>query len=113
MATASRGIERDIEALRKDIAALASSVNQLANGAADAQTSLRKGAQKAANGAIHAGEEFMSDFGNLGSHSAEVASEMAQTAMSTVAGQIKRNPMAAVVAALGLGFIVGVIGHNR
>jgi ElaB/YqjD/DUF883 family membrane-anchored ribosome-binding protein len=48
----------------------------------------------------------------LGSDTAEAAADAAQAGMATLESQIKRNPMSAVLVALGIGFVVGIIGRK-
>jgi ElaB/YqjD/DUF883 family membrane-anchored ribosome-binding protein len=113
MATSpEKSVERDIQALRKDVSALAESIRQLAADSTDIHGSIRKSVGKGLNGAAHAGEDFVSDAAKLGKDTAHVAEKAAETGLSMVAGEIKRNPFVAVIAALGVGFLAGV-GQRR
>ncbi len=107
-----KSVERDIQALRDDVSALADSIKQLASDSADIHSSIKKSMGKSLNGAARAGEEFVSDAAKLGKDSAHAAENMAESALTMVADEIKRNPFMAVVAALGVGFLAG-IGQRR
>jgi ElaB/YqjD/DUF883 family membrane-anchored ribosome-binding protein len=105
MASATKTVEDDIQALRQDVAALAQSVGDIV---ASTAAAAEKGVNKGMNGAARAGHEFMSDAAKLKSHSANAAGEMAGEATSFIAGEIKRNPFMAVAAALAIGFVAGI-----
>jgi ElaB/YqjD/DUF883 family membrane-anchored ribosome-binding protein len=103
MASATKTLEDDIQALRQDVAALAGSIGDMVSGTAAAA---QKSANKGMNGAARAGQEFMSDAAKF---SANAAGEMTSEATSFLAGEIKRNPFMAVGAALALGFVAGIV----
>ncbi len=107
MASETKNLEQDIQALRADVAALADSIGRIVSGAADAKTAAQNGLGEGLDGAARAGRDFLSDAARLKSHSADVAGETAGDAASALAGEIKRNPFMAVAAALFVGFIVG------
>ena len=106
MASATKTLEDDVQALRQDVAALAVSIGDMVSGTAAAA---QKSANKGMNGAARAGQEFMSDAAKLKQHSANAAGEVASEATSFLAGEIKRNPFMAVGAALALGFVAGIV----
>jgi ElaB/YqjD/DUF883 family membrane-anchored ribosome-binding protein len=109
MASATKTVEDDIQALRQDVAALTQSVGDIvASTAAAAQ----KGVNNGLNGAARAGHEFISDAARLKEHSANAAGEAASEATSFIAGEIKRNPFMAVAAALAIGFVAGIVRHR-
>ena len=112
MASTTKTVEEDIQALRTDIAALADSISQIASGAANAGKAAKKGVDKGLNGAASAGHDFMADAGRLTGHSAEAAEEAASNVTSLLAGEIKRNPFVAVAVALGVGFVAGIVQHR-
>jgi ElaB/YqjD/DUF883 family membrane-anchored ribosome-binding protein len=108
MTSATKTVEGDIQALRADIAALAESVGQMISGAGEAKQAARNGVEEGLNGAARAGRDFISDAGKLKSHSVHAAGEAASDATSLLSGEIKRNPLVAVAAALCVGFIAGI-----
>ena len=112
MASTTKTVEEDIQALRTDIAALADSIGQIASGATNAGKAAKNGVDKGLNGAADAGHQFMADAGRLTGHSADAAEEVAGNVTSLLAGEIKRNPFVAVAVALGVGFVAGIAQHR-
>ncbi len=112
MASATKTIEEDIQALRGDVAALAESIGQMASGAAAAKAAVKNGVDEGLDGAARAGREFLSDAAKIKSHSARAAEEAASDVTSMLAGEIKRNPFMAVAVALGVGFVAGIVQHR-
>ena len=110
--TPERDLQKDIEAIRADIAALTDTVGKLANEAIKAQAAFGKNAKAAARGASRVGEEMWEETQQLGADAAEAAADAAQAGVASLESQIKRNPMSAVLIALGIGFVVGILGHK-
>ena len=110
--TPEKDLQHDIEAIRADIAALTDAVGKLASEAVKAQAAIAKDMKKAAKNAGHVGAEMWEDTVQLGSDTADAAADAAHAGMATLESQIKRNPMSAVLVALGIGFVVGLIGHK-
>jgi ElaB/YqjD/DUF883 family membrane-anchored ribosome-binding protein len=111
MAT-EKDFQKDMDALRADLAALADTVNRLATETADVHATVKKNFKKAAKRAAGVGEQFAEDAKHLGDHAAEAASDAAAAGMATLEDQIKRHPMTAVLGALGVGFLLGVMGRK-
>jgi hypothetical protein len=109
MATTSKTVEEDIQALRGDVAELAKSVSAIVSGAVNGA---EKGSHKGVNGAARAGNHFASDAAGLTSHAAEAAEGAVADVTSLLAGEIKRNPFVAVAAALCVGFVAGISQHR-
>ena len=108
--TPEKDLQTDLEAIRADIAALSESVGKLANEASKAQAAMAKTVRKAAKGAAGVGEEMWDEAAHLGHDTAEAAADAAHAGMSNLEKQIKQNPVSSVLIALGIGFVVGVIG---
>ncbi len=113
MATApERDLEKDVEAIRADIAALTDTVGKLAAEAVKAQAAFGKSAKAAAKGAARVGEEMWDETKQLGADASDAANDAVQAGVASLESQIKRNPVNAVLVALGIGFIVGLIGRK-
>ncbi len=109
MATTSKTLEEDIQALRGDVAELAKSVSTIVSGLIDGA---EKGTHKGMNGAARAGRHFASDAAGLKSHSADAAEGAAADVTALLSGEIRRNPFVAVAAALCVGFVAGMAQHR-
>jgi ElaB/YqjD/DUF883 family membrane-anchored ribosome-binding protein len=112
MASTTKTVEEDIQALRADITALAESMSHISSGAANAGKAAKNGVDKGLHGVAGATHDFMADAGRLTGHSAEAAQEAANNVSSLLAGEIKRNPFVAVAAALCVGFVAGIAQHR-
>jgi hypothetical protein len=66
----------------------------------------------AANVAVGAAQDVAQGAVDLVSEAAHVAGEAVEAGKSNLAKQIKKNPVAAAVTALGVGFIAGVSGRK-
>lgn len=108
MASTTKTLEEDIQALRTDIAALANSISHMGSGAADAKKAARNGFDEGLKDAAGAGRDFVADAAKLKAHSAEAAGEVASDVTSMLSGEVKRNPLIAVAIALGVGYIAGI-----
>jgi len=113
---AEKDLQKDLEALRADIAALTETVGRLAKDMADARATMRDtmrdSVKTAAKDAAAAGEEFLNDAMKLGGDAAGAAGDAAHARMASLESEIRRNPISAVLTALGIGFIVGIIGRR-
>jgi ElaB/YqjD/DUF883 family membrane-anchored ribosome-binding protein len=113
MATSpEKDFQHDLEALRADIAALTDTVGKLAAEAVKAQAAFAKDARNAAKAAGRVGEEMWEEAQQLGADSVEAAGDAAQAGIASLESQIKRSPVSAVLIALGIGFVVGILGHK-
>jgi ElaB/YqjD/DUF883 family membrane-anchored ribosome-binding protein len=103
-------IVQHLEQLRADFAALSATVAKLASeGASGTRDQLREGASAAARKTGEAGHKIYRDASVLGSD----AINTANAAAGQFEKQIARNPMTAVLAALGVGFFLGLLSHRR
>lgn len=102
-------IGQSLDQLRADIAALSETVARLASeGAASARSQIRESTVRAARGASTAGEQIYHDAAALGRDAADTA----HVATAQIESQIVRNPITAVLAALGIGFAVGIMSRR-
>ena len=102
----------DISALRADMAALTDTVGKLASEAAKAQAAFAKDVKKAAKSAGRVGEEAWEETVQLGADARDAAADAAQAGMASLERQIREKPINAVLIALGIGFLVGLIGRK-
>jgi ElaB/YqjD/DUF883 family membrane-anchored ribosome-binding protein len=107
-----KDFQDDLKALRADIAALTATVGDLASQASRAEADVTKRVKKAAKGAIGAGEEMLDEGLELGHDAARAATSGARAGVASLEHQIEKNPMNAVLIALGIGFVVGLVGRK-
>lgn len=107
-----KDFQADLDTLRGDIASLSDTVGKLAAEAAKAQAAMGKTMKKAAKNAAGDVEEMWDEAVTLGRDTASAAKSAAYAAESTVEAQIKQNPIGAVLVALGIGFVVGILGRK-
>jgi ElaB/YqjD/DUF883 family membrane-anchored ribosome-binding protein len=112
MANPEKDFQDDLSAIRADIAALTDTVGKLASEAVKVQAAFAKDAKKAAKAAGKIGEEAWAEAQQLGADGMDAAADAAQAGIATLEGQIKQNPMSSVLIALGVGFLVGIIGSR-
>jgi len=110
--TMEKDLHKDIDAIRADIQTLSDTVGKLAAEAARTQETIAKTVRKAAGRVAGAGEEFVDEAAHLGKEAAGAATDAAEVSIAAVEREIKRNPVGAVLVALGVGFLVGMIGHR-
>jgi len=110
--TSEKDFQDDLKALRADIAALTDTVGNLASQATRAEAGVTKSVKKAAKGAIGTGEDLLDEGVELGHDAARAATSGARAGVSSLEHQIEQNPMNAVLIALGIGFVVGLVGHK-
>ena len=110
--TPEKDFQKDLEALRADIAALTDTVGSLAAQAAKAEAAISKNVKKAVKGAAGTSGEIWDEGVQLGHDSAQAAVDGAQAGVAGLEQQIRKNPMNAVLIALGVGFLVGIVGHK-
>jgi ElaB/YqjD/DUF883 family membrane-anchored ribosome-binding protein len=104
-ATPEKDLQKDLDALRADMQALSDTVGKLATEAARHQASMAKTVR-------HAGEELAAEARHLGTDAAEAAGDVAEFSLSAVEKEIKKNPVSSVLVALGVGFLVGIVGRR-
>lgn len=103
-------IGQHLERLRADFITLSETVARLASeSAAGTQSQLRDTATKAAHKVAAAGEHVYQDAAKL----SQDAIDTAQAAAGKLEAQIARNPMSAVLAALGAGFVIGLLSRRQ
>ena len=110
--TPETDFQKDLAALRADIAALTNTVGTLATQASRAEAAIAKNLKRAAKDAVGAGEDIWDEGIHLGQDAAKAAVDGARAGASTLEHQIVKNPMNAVLIALGIGFIVGIVSHK-
>ena len=102
-------IGQNLDQLRADLATLSETVARLASeGAASAKSQFRASAGRATRGANAAGEQLYQDISALGRD----ASDTAHAATGQIESQIARNPITAVLVALGIGFAFGALSRR-
>jgi ElaB/YqjD/DUF883 family membrane-anchored ribosome-binding protein len=109
---ADKDVQKDLEALRADIAALTETVGRLASDTAHVRAAMKQTVGAAAREAADIGEQFVADAAKLGSDAAGAAADAGKAAMASLETEIRRNPISAVLTALGIGFVLGVIGRR-
>ena len=107
-----KDLQKDLEAVRADIAALTQAVGRLGADTADMRAALTRNISGTGKDAGEAGERLVSDAMKLGGDTAEAAADAARVGMSSLEAEIKRNPISAVLTALGIGFVIGVVGRR-
>lgn len=103
-------IVQHLEQLRADFAALSATVAKLASeGASGARDQLREAAGAAARKSGEAGHQIYRDAAVLGNEAVDTAN----AAVGQFEKQIARNPLTAVLAALGVGVFLGLLSRRR
>ena len=101
-----------VDRIRSDIAALSETVRQLVSDTAGIQATLKQRVSTAAKQAAHAGSDILGEAGALGEEAVEAAARGATAAVDSIETQIARNPLTAVLIALGFGFAVGLLSRK-
>ncbi len=107
--TDERDFHNDVEVLRADMAALTKTVRKLANEATKAQAAIAKTVRRAGKNTLGFGEELWEEAGHLGHDAAGAAQGAAHAGVSSLESEIKRYPLSAIIAALGVGFVFGIL----
>ena len=107
--TDERDFQNDVEVLRADMAALTKTVRKLANEATKAQAAIGKTVRRAGKNTLGFGEELWEETGHLGHDAAKAARGAAHAGVSSLESEIKRYPLSAIIAALGVGFVFGIL----
>lgn len=105
MARAEKELSEHLATIRADIAALSDTVAQLVHDTAGIQANLRRKVREAA----HAGEEFLHRAEHMGEEALHAAARSAGAAVHNVEHTIERNPLTAVLVALGFGVVIGLV----
>ena len=99
-----------LERLRAEFTTLAETVKSLASeSAASAGSQVSDAADRAVRGASAAGHQMYKD----AAHLSQDALNAATAATDQVETQIARYPLTAVIAALGIGFAIGVLSRRQ
>ncbi len=102
-------IGQSLDQLRADIATLSETVARLATeGAASARSQIKDSTARVTHGATVASEQLYKNAAMLGRDAAETA----HVATAQIGSQITRNPITAMLVALGLGVAIGVISRR-
>jgi ElaB/YqjD/DUF883 family membrane-anchored ribosome-binding protein len=101
-----------LETIRKDIASLSETVGQLVSDTAGIQASLKKRVSAAARQATAAGEQIVAEAAEMGNDAMHIAAREASAAVNSVEREIARNPLTAVLIALGAGFAIGLMSRK-
>lgn len=91
-------LEAQVETLKAELAAVRATLADI----------LKSGVRKGRAKAEHAAEDYLKQ----GQEQADMAIESARAFGEALEGQITKNPIAAVLIALGLGFFVGAMGRR-
>ena len=110
--TADKEFHVDLEAMRSDIAALTENVGKLAKEASKAKAAMTKSVTKAAKASARIGSKMWDEATDLGHDTAQAATDAAHSGRLDLERRIRQKPMSSVLFALGIGFVVGVIGLN-
>jgi ElaB/YqjD/DUF883 family membrane-anchored ribosome-binding protein len=94
----AEALQAQIEALKADIAAIGATLKDLV------KSSVREGRARAEKTA----EQYMQQ----GQEQADAALESARAYSEALEGQITKNPFTAVLVALGLGYLVGLMSRR-
>jgi ElaB/YqjD/DUF883 family membrane-anchored ribosome-binding protein len=97
-ATGEESLEAQIETLKADLAAVRATLAEL----------LKSGVRKGRARAEHAAEDYLKQ----GQEQADAAKESARVFTEALEGQITKNPLTAVLIALGFGYFVGMLGRR-
>ena len=103
-------VSQQVERLRAEFMTLSDAVTRLASeSAASVQSQMRDTAARAAHKVSAAGAHAYQDAAKLGHDAVDTA----HVAVGKIEAQIARNPMTAVLAALGFGFVVGLLSRRQ
>jgi ElaB/YqjD/DUF883 family membrane-anchored ribosome-binding protein len=110
---ANEDLSQHVDRIRTDIASLTETVRQLVSDTAGIQATLKQRVNSAARHAAQAGGDILGEASALGEEAVDAAARGATAAIDTIETQIARNPLTAVLIALGFGFAVGLLSRTR
>ncbi len=110
--TSEKELNDNLDRIRSDIASLTESVRTLMADSAGIQSALKSKLNATAKNAATMGENLLHEAEEMGAEAFHAAQRQASMAVNTVEGQIKQNPLAAVVIALGVGFVLGLFNRK-
>jgi len=97
-ASEADSLQEQIETLKQDISAISTTLTDLV------KTGVREGRAKA--------ERTADQYKRQGKEQAEAAVDSARAYGEALEGHIERNPFSAVLVALGLGFLIGLMSRR-
>src|SRR6185312_3661598 len=98
--TSEKELNDNLDRIRADIASLTDSVKTLMADSAGIQSALKSKVNATARQAANVGERMLHEAGEFGSEALDAAQKQATHAVSSVEGQIRQNPFAAVLIAV-------------
>jgi len=113
-ASVEKDLAEHLDTIRADIASLTKSVSQLASDTAGIQASLRQRVRNAGRSGVGVGvgEDMLNEAEKLGGEAMHAAARGATAAVTGVETQIERNPLTAVLIALGFGIAIGFLSRK-
>jgi ElaB/YqjD/DUF883 family membrane-anchored ribosome-binding protein len=108
-ATGEKDVADQIGTIRADIASLSKTASLLVSETAGIRASLAQRVANAAKTTVVAGERFLSEAEEFGSEAVQAATRGATDAVTDVKEEIGRNPLTAMLIALGFGFVCGFL----
>jgi ElaB/YqjD/DUF883 family membrane-anchored ribosome-binding protein len=112
-------LNSDITAIRADLAQLAKSIGRIQAEMNETRGKVGKSFKNGANGvkkeadhAFDAADDLMNGALKLGSDAVGAAGEAVHAGTSWIDDMLRKNPTPAVLAALGVGFLLGVMGRR-
>jgi len=111
-ARTEKDLSQHLDAIRADLQTLSETVSQLVADTAGIQAGLKRRMNAAARQASAAGEDILHEAHELGGEALHAAARTANAAMSGVETKIERNPLTAVLIALGFGLAVGFLSRK-
>jgi ElaB/YqjD/DUF883 family membrane-anchored ribosome-binding protein len=111
-ASPDKELADNLDKIRADIASLTESVKTLLSDSAGIQSALKSKVNATAKQAATMGERMLNEAGEMGAEAIHTAQKQATVALNSVEGQIKQNPFAAVLIALGIGFAFGIVNRK-
>src|SRR6476646_8949827 len=105
-----RELADHLATIRADLRALTGTVSQLASDTIGIKDTVARSAGKAARSAADTGQWFLQRAERWGGDAAHAAERGALAAINEVQEEIERNPLTAVLFAVGFGIVVGFLG---
>jgi hypothetical protein len=111
--SSSPDLGESIKEMRAQIEALTKTLGDLAEDTADMRSEFTKKVKRTSREAASLGEQIVHEAANVGSEALSAAGNYAANSANAAAGrieaQIARNPITALIAALGLGLAIGFL----
>jgi ElaB/YqjD/DUF883 family membrane-anchored ribosome-binding protein len=108
-AGSEKDLAKHLEAIRADLAALSDTVSELVSDTAGMKVQMKRHLRDAARTATAAGEHMLHEAEQVAGEALHAAARSAGAAVHGVEARIERNPMAAVLIALGAGLALGFL----